>query len=295
MIINKKFYDTVEIVKPNSTSNILFIHGFTSNYNKHLFIKDYLPEDISFYALNLPGCGKTPPYVRTFNSRENYAKLIANYVKQLDLKNIIVIAHSMGGSITAFLSQLIPDRIIGYILESPENVSILKNESIIIGEKGTTLKQNLNKIRNFMYRSKKANKDPDDHEALLHFLKRLTTHPLLIKINYDLAAKKYLEKSVTKTNDFFKEFNKPTMIMLGKFDHIILYDLSYKNFDSLKNKYYHFIKFDNAGHCIYHDAKRKYLLYVLTFIFENNFSKDKTDIQTLLNKPIIDEPNDEDE
>ena len=289
MIIDEKYYDTIEIIKPNSTSNILFIHGFTTDYNKHLFIKDYLPNDVSFYALNLPGSGKTPPYITTFNSRENYAKLIANYVIKLDLKNIIIIAHSMGGSITAFLSGLISDRIIGYILESPENVSILKNESIIIGEKGASIKDNFTKIKNFVFKSKNittVHKESNEHKALISFLQRLAKHPMLIKINYDLAAKKYLEPSVTKTNDFFKNFNKPTMIMLGKFDHILLYDLSYKNFDALKNKYFKFIKFNNAGHCIYHDARRKYLLYVLTFIFENNFSKEKTDIATLLNKPI---------
>ena len=153
----------------------------------------------------------------------------------------------------------------------------------------SSIKDNFTKIKNFVFKSKNittVHKESNEHKALISFLQRLAKHPMLIKINYDLAAKKYLEPSVTKTNDFFKNFNKPTMIMLGKFDHILLYDLSYKNFDALKNKYFKFIKFNNAGHCIYHDARRKYLLYVLTFIFENNFSKEKTDILNLLNKPI---------
>lgn len=278
MIIDGNYFDTIEIQKKNSRSNILFIHGFTSNYKKHEFIAKYLPDDISFYAINFPGSGETPLHLKIDHSRKGYAEIVAKYMEILDLHNVIIVAHSMGGSITAFLSQIVSNRIIGYFLEAPENESILQNNNILIDPKKDNLETGAKKIRFFLNNPN----NPKDNEinlesneetsSIIKILKR----PLLVRIYWKLGIKPNIEEAVTQTNSFFKQIKKPTLILLGKNDHIILYEPAYKNFkENVKNRKIKIITIENSGHSIYKDNKRKYIYYLLWFLKKNKFSKSK--------------------
>ncbi len=88
---------------------LLFLHGWQSN--KEVWgqvIKELSGYEI--YAIDLPGFGKSPAPKSAW-AVGDYADLVAEFIKKLDLKNIIVVGHSFGGRVGIKLSSQHPELI----------------------------------------------------------------------------------------------------------------------------------------------------------------------------------------
>lgn len=93
---------------------MLFIHGWGIN-------QTYWANQVSFFSkrfrvvtLDLPGFGKSGKNRKTWTVKD-YAEDIHAILTQLDLKNVILIGHSMSGSIIVETALTYPSPIIGVI------------------------------------------------------------------------------------------------------------------------------------------------------------------------------------
>lgn len=79
--------------------NVIFLHGWSidSSYWKDQI--DLLKDEYSVYAIDLPGFGDSKADDRSVWSMEEYALDVRDFMRQLELENIILVGHSMSGGI----------------------------------------------------------------------------------------------------------------------------------------------------------------------------------------------------
>ena len=78
---------------------LLFLHGHRSDALRWKGIILFLGKKFKVYAPDLPGFGKSPPFINKKHSMENYALYLNELVSLLDLKNYYLFGGSMGGII----------------------------------------------------------------------------------------------------------------------------------------------------------------------------------------------------
>ena len=99
-IDDKKFEIHYDIVNPSNKKNIIFLHGWGSNKEiMKVFIENF--KDFRHIYIDMPGFGKSPnPYVLT---TKDYAKIINQFLNELNIKKDIIIGHSFGGKVATLL------------------------------------------------------------------------------------------------------------------------------------------------------------------------------------------------
>ncbi|UVD81870.1 alpha/beta hydrolase [Mycoplasma iguanae] len=205
------FIDNKKPEKP-----IVFVHGFNSSYQVHQnFYENYHEND--YYSISLPGNN----LLEATNEQLNvyyYAKLIATFIESKNLKNVILMGHSMGGGIIALAYQLIPQLIDRMIFIAPMNKTSLSLKKVF--------------FRDYF---------PQNFEGEKNFMKNLFYNPTFLEdVDYLIKARKnfnfnlYNNKNIWKLgkslpninlmNDIEKGLNQikvKTLLILGQKDGII--------------------------------------------------------------------------
>lgn len=99
-----------------SRPTLLFVHGagqraYTWRFQEDLF-KNH--PDFNYIALDLPG--RAGSEGKGFRSVSNYKNFVLEFIETLELKNIILVGHSMGGGISMFLAIEHPELVEAIIL-----------------------------------------------------------------------------------------------------------------------------------------------------------------------------------
>ena len=121
-------YRMLKARTPEPKGDIVFIHGFAVDNACFIFIIDKFT-NYNLYFLNLPGHGNklkvsTNKREMKLKLRLNYmANYVVNFLKTMDLKNIILVGHSMGGAVASLVENRARDRIKKLILISPMNIT----------------------------------------------------------------------------------------------------------------------------------------------------------------------------
>jgi len=97
---DKEFEIHYDIINPSKTKNIIFLHGWGSNKEiMKVFSENF--KDYRHIYVDMPGFGKSPnPYVLT---TYDYAKIIDEFLKELNIRKDIIIGHSFGGKVATLL------------------------------------------------------------------------------------------------------------------------------------------------------------------------------------------------
>ena len=102
----------------NGEKTLLFVHGLSSNSDAWSKNIETLSKDYTCIALDLPGYGKSSKpeadYTPSF-----FTKAIHQFIEKLELKNITLIGHSMGGQASIKFASKYPDVIEKLILVAP--------------------------------------------------------------------------------------------------------------------------------------------------------------------------------
>lgn len=86
---------------PDHAPAVLLLHGLGTQGSFWLpVIPSLVDAGLQVYALDLPSFGHTDPFVGLY-APIRVGKLVAAFVKALDLASVIVVGHSMGGTIAA--------------------------------------------------------------------------------------------------------------------------------------------------------------------------------------------------
>ncbi len=93
---------------------LLFIHGWGINRTYWANQTAYFAKRYRVVALDLPGFGQSGKNRKTWTVEE-YGKDVSTLLNTLDLKNVVLIGHSMSGAIAVESALTNPSRVIGIV------------------------------------------------------------------------------------------------------------------------------------------------------------------------------------
>jgi len=93
---------------------LLFVHGSFINMNYWSAQIDYFKQQYKVLAIDLPGHGMSGKNSTTWTI-EAYGNDVCTVIKELHLKNVILIGHSMGGDVILEVATKCPDSVIGFV------------------------------------------------------------------------------------------------------------------------------------------------------------------------------------
>lgn len=200
---------------------LLFVHGLSSNSDAWSKNISTLRKNYTCIALDLPGYGKSSKPEATYTP-SYFAEILHKFITKLDLKNTILIGHSMGGQASIKLATTYPDTIEKLILVAPagleqfseENAAFMKAFFTPESVKNTSDEQiEKNYALNFYAQ-------PDDVSKMVNDRKK-------IKASSDFEAHcKAIVHSIsgmlddTVFNDL-KSISQPTLVIFGDKDMLI--------------------------------------------------------------------------
>ncbi len=106
------------IKEGNGEKTVLFVHGLSSNSDAWSKNIASLKEKYTCIALDLPGYGKSAKPEATYTP-SYFAEILHQFIDELELKNVILIGHSMGGQASVKLATTYKTDVQKLILVAP--------------------------------------------------------------------------------------------------------------------------------------------------------------------------------
>ena len=94
---------------------IFFVHGFACSHEDWRFQLDFFSKTNEVVACDLRGHGQTPGRPQEC-SIEHYGGDVAALVNNLELRNVVLVGHSMGCRVVLEAARLVPKKISSLIL-----------------------------------------------------------------------------------------------------------------------------------------------------------------------------------
>ncbi|MBN0919556.1 alpha/beta fold hydrolase [[Mycoplasma] gypis] len=92
----------------NKEKNLVFLHGFSSEFNFFNQLIEEFKDEYNIYGLNMPAHGGSEEKKELMNFLE-FVDIFHVWIKELDINNLYLIGHSMGGGIAmASIKELAP-------------------------------------------------------------------------------------------------------------------------------------------------------------------------------------------
>ena len=95
-------------------TTLLFLHGWCIDGTYWKNQVDYFSKNCNVYAIDLPGFGKSKAE-RTNWTIEEYAKDVTAFIETMNLKNVVIIGHSMAGEIMLQIALSNNSKIVGIV------------------------------------------------------------------------------------------------------------------------------------------------------------------------------------
>jgi pimeloyl-ACP methyl ester carboxylesterase len=95
-------------------TTLLFLHGWCIDGTYWKNQVDYFSKDYNVYAIDLPGFGKSKAE-RTNWTIEEYANDVTAFIDTMNLKNVVIIGHSMAGEIMLQIALSNNSKIVGIV------------------------------------------------------------------------------------------------------------------------------------------------------------------------------------
>lgn len=126
MYYNKDTYSIYYEKHGSGDKKILILPGWGDTRETFKFIIEYFKTNYTIYILDYPGFGKSifPDYDLSIY---DYTNIIRNLMKEENIKNPIIIAHSFGGRIATLMSAYYKDKIDKLILMDTAGIKPKKN------------------------------------------------------------------------------------------------------------------------------------------------------------------------
>ncbi|MFT3909294.1 MAG: alpha/beta hydrolase [Ferruginibacter sp.] len=108
---------------------LLFVHGWCINKTYWTEQEKFFKDRYRIVSIDLPGFGQSGKNRKDWTT-ENYGKDVDAVMKQLDLKHVILIGHSMSGDIVLEAAANAPERVIGLIgVDNFKNVGAVQDSA----------------------------------------------------------------------------------------------------------------------------------------------------------------------
>lgn len=210
---------------------VILVHGFASSSYTWLSLVKLLPSGMRYIALDLKGFGRSDKPRDKNYSAYDQAKILTEFINELDLDNMVIVGHSFGGivSLISLISDNIRKRVAALILI--DSVAYF------------------NHIPDFIAKLRV----PEGRLGLKLFSPRALVVPTLKEVFYDhskiteemvgvyaenlampdakrsllRSASQFISKDLIHIHEKFRRINVPTLIISGGADRIIPVEESY--------------------------------------------------------------------
>ena len=132
--VKVKDYEIAYVDEGNSENVLLFIHGLGSYLRAWERNIPELKNNFRCIAIDLPGYGKSIKKVHS-GKVSFYTETLYEFIKVLDLKNVSLVGHSMGGQIVISYVIAYPNQINNLILVAPAGFEKFTNQEIELFKK----------------------------------------------------------------------------------------------------------------------------------------------------------------
>ena len=110
---------------------LLFVHGLSSNLDSWKKNIEDLKKEYRCIAIDLPGYGKSSKNKNDYSLTE-YASMIKSFIEKMDLKNVVLVGHSMGGQIAIHSVLNYPDAFKKLVLIAPAGIEAFTEEEAVV-------------------------------------------------------------------------------------------------------------------------------------------------------------------
>lgn len=265
-LIKTENFTYYERKSPECNKNIIFIHGFATTSDYHNNFLRHLKNKFNYYAICLPGHGVAEVKDKKILSPLNLAKHIVEWIKFMNLENVYLIGHSMGGGISLLISNMMPNYFKKIVAVTPMNPSFSFKHLNIIKFVPKNKEQTF-RMQHFILKDvQKFYKDENDNG-------------IIKETEYQLKNREefcYLRSNMMKPSNLInlrkaiKNTSYEIMIILGKHDNIIDPKSAFKYFSKF-NKF-KIVNFENSAHLPFWEEPEKYTKTILEY-----FEQDKND------------------
>lgn len=238
---------------------IVYCHGVTAPIGNFSSLYEYL-EDYDFYEFSLPGHNDFS-WVKEELNISSLAKKICEWIKSKNLKNIILMGHSMGGGISGLVaSRLGPEFIKKLILLAPYNIKCANLKSYL------SLKFFL-KINSFKLLQQQLDPNSKKYIANKNFIEFMENHQTPMKILIKSLMK---ISSLKETSKAYKSLLVPTYLITAEKDILVPGKATYRYLQKIiKKTQIKAIQMPKATHLLYIDDPETFMFHI------NNFINDK--------------------
>lgn len=230
--------------KDNNKKNVLFIHGFGSNSNFWLPLKN-TNRNYNMIAVSLE--------LKNDSTIQSFANEVKEFIEDSNLKDLVVVGHSMGASVAFFLNKIFPVKKL--ILLSPHN-AFLENES---NTRKWVIPLNIDEAKesfeNLVYDCS-IWKDSIDNMA-----KRYLKHVENNRIGLTHLFESSIFNASTKAElyNLYEQISAPVSIITGRDDKFV----SIQSVEEMDKYNFNIVSLPNTGHAILVD-NLKYVSELIT-------------------------------
>ena len=242
---------------------LLFIHGLSSTLDAWKKNIQGLKDDYRCIAVDLPGYGKSSRNSTNY-SLSDYGGMLQEFIEKKDLKNVILVGHSMGGQIAMHTVLNYPEDFRKLVLIAPAGIETFTEQEATLMKASYTPVMVVNTTNEQILANYKLNffEFPEDAQQMVD-------DRIRIKSAQDFPA--YAEVVVNNIHamldepviDRIKEINIPVLMIWGANDMLIpnkylhpsesienLIEISEEKFSDLEveviDKAGHFVNFEKA-------------------------------------------------
>ncbi|AFU67769.1 acetoin dehydrogenase E2 subunit [Psychroflexus torquis ATCC 700755] len=200
-IANEKIAFTDE---GSGEKTLVFIHGLSSNLKSWYKNVSALKADYRCIALDLPGYGKSTKNSTTY-SLKDYAGFLNSFIEIMNLTNVVLLGHSMGGQVAVITVLDAPENFINLVLVASAGIETFsEKEAMVMKASYTTAiveESTPEQIRNnfemnfyqfpedaeFMVRERIAMRDTDDmniySEVVVNNIHAMLDEPIIDRLS----------------------------------------------------------------------------------------------------------------
>jgi pimeloyl-ACP methyl ester carboxylesterase len=199
LVINQQLI-AYEVLNRENNKALIFLHGWMSQGNVFKNIAERISsQGFAVYMLDLPGFGNSPEPKNAF-SVQDYADIVAEFIKKLKLNDIILVGHSFGGRVVISLAS---------------NEPTLIKKIVLVDAAGLRINNGRNKVA-FLAKLAKPFFKPKFMSGL-----RKKIYKTLGSVDYIESGKlkeTYLKVASEDLSGYLPKINQPTLIIWGDDD-----------------------------------------------------------------------------
>lgn len=259
--------------KRNKT--LLLVHGFGESRQTWHSIVPELSKHYHLVLVDLKGFGDSPKTEDDAYSVYDQAKVLSAFIKEKELKDLTIVAHSLGGGVSLVMALMQNDG----LLEANRLTSLILINSIAYRQALPSMLKTLNRpiigflaihlisndwIANEGYRFAFYNDDLIPKESVAHTSRCLGLP--LAKYAYLQSVGQLVPDDIETMEARYKEIGLPTLILWGRKDVSLQLYQAQRLHDSLKNSRLKI--FENVGHMPQEESPKRVIGEILKFMEE---------------------------